>query len=442
MTIKLNRGLDLTLPGAPEQVIGPCPDVSHVALLGADYPDLRPALAVSEGERVRLGQALFTDRRHPEIRYTAPAAGRVLAINRGARRKLSSLVMELDGEEAEAYPAHEPARLASLAPQTVRDALLRSGLWTSFRSRPYNTIPPPDRFPGALFINAMDTNPLAADPSVVLAARAEDFRHGVTAVSRLATGTTYVCKSPATPLEPPGADGVVVAEFEGPHPAGLAGTHMHYLRARPGETERWHVGYQDVIAIGRLLATGQLWRDRIVAVGGPGISNPRLLRAPVGASLVELLAGELAPGCRLISGSVLSGRKATPPDAYLGRYHQQVTAVPEYYARSRSGQAGSRLLSALIPRRPEVIPPQPTTAVNGWPAGMLPVEDFERVWPLRTPPLPLLRALLVRDTETAVALGCLDLDEEDLALCSFVCPAKHDYGSALRATLRECERSG
>jgi Na+-transporting NADH:ubiquinone oxidoreductase subunit A len=442
MTIKLKRGLDLTLPGAPEQVIGPCPELSRVAVLGADYPDLRPALAVSEGERVRLGQALFTDRRHPEIRYTAPAAGRVLAINRGARRRLSSLVIEVDGEEAEAYPAHEPARLASLAPETVRDALLRSGLWTSFRSRPYNSIPPPDRRPGALFVNAMDTNPLAADPSVILAEHSEDFRHGVTAVSRLATGITYVCKSPATPLELPAADGLVIADFEGPHPAGLAGTHMHYLRARSGETERWHVGYQDVIAIGRLVATGRLWRSRIVAVGGPGVRNPRLLRAPAGASLAELVAGQLAAGCRLISGSVLSGRKATPPHDYLGRYHQQVTVVPEYYARSRSVQVRSPLLSALIRKRADIIAPQPTTAVNGWPAGMLPVEDFERVWPLRTPPLPLLRALLVRDTETAVALGCLDLDEEDLALCSFVCPAKHDYGGALRATLREYERSG
>jgi Na+-transporting NADH:ubiquinone oxidoreductase subunit A len=71
---------------------------------------------------------------------------------------------------------------------------------------------------------------------------------------------------------------------------------------------------------------------------------------------------------------------------------------------------------------------------------MVPIEAFDRVWPFPRPPAPLLRALLMRDTQTASALGCLALAEEDLALCTYACPGKLDYGVALRSTLRELER--
>jgi len=435
MLIKLKRGLDLSLTGEPEQAIYPAPALGAAALIGADYVDLTHTLAVAEGERVRLGQTLFTDRRDSEICYTAPGSGYVQAINRGARRHLASVVIKLDGDDAEEFPAHTLESLANLPSETVTEILLRSGLWTAFRARPYGRVPLPDRLPQALFVTAMDTNPLAPDPAMVIADHTENFRYGLTVLSRLATDTTFLCKSPSTNLPVPAVDGLVMAEFQDPHPAGLPGTHIHCLTADDTEPA-WYVGYQDVIAVGKLFLTGRLWPERIVALGGPGIARPRLLRARIGASLDELLSGEIEPNCRVISGSALSGRRATLTTAYLGRYHQQVTVLPELEDRAA---ARPGLLSMLMGR--DRTSRRIDTALNGWPSGMLPLEAFERVWPLRIPPAPLLRALLVRDVETARALGCLSLDEEDLALCSYVCPAKYDYGSALRATLRAIERS-
>ena len=434
MLIKLKRGFDLLITGAPEQVIHPAPPLRSVALMGADYIDLKHSLAVAEGERVRLGQPLFTDRRYSEVCYTAPGAGYVRAINRGAKRRLASVVLELDGDDAEAFPAHASQDLSNLTVETVREILLRSGLWTAFRARPYGRIPPPNLLPQALFITAMDTNPLAADPAIVIAEHAEDFYHGITVLSRLAIDKTYLCKSPSTNLTAPAVEGLVTAEFQGPHPAGLPGTHIHRLTS-DNDVPSWYVGYQDVIAIGKLFLTGQLWPERIVALGGPSLARPRLVRARIGASLEELLSGENVADCRVISGSVLSGRRATRAATHLGRYHQQVTVLPEIANRNAAPGLLTRLLSRDRASRPV------DTAVNGLPSGMLPLEAFERVWPLETPPAPLLRALLVRDVETARALGCLALDEEDLALCSYVCPAKYDYGSALRETLRTIERS-
>jgi len=432
MLIKLKRGFDLPIAGAPEQIIHSAPQLSTVALMGADYVDVKHSLAVAEGDRVRLGQTLFTDRRYSEIRYTAPGSGYVRAIYRGAKKRLASIILELDGDDAEAFPAHESQSLADLSADTVKEILLRSGLWTAFRARPYGRIPTPNRLPHAIFITAMDTNPLSGDPIVVIAEHADDFRHGLIVLSRLATDKTYLCKSPSMTFSEPAVQGLVTAEFQGPHPAGLPGTHIHCLATDSAEPA-WYVGYQDVIAIGKLFLTGQLWTERIVALGGPGLARPRLVRARIGASLDELLSGDSKANCRVISGSVLSGRRATRTAAHLGRYHQQVTVLPEVAG------PGPGLLSTFRDRGRASRPID--AAVNGLPSGMLPVEAFERVWPLQIPPVPLLRALLVRDVETARTLGCLTLDEEDLALCSYVCPAKYDYGSALRATLRAIEQS-
>ena len=433
MLIKLKRGLDLPLSGAPEQVIHPTPRLTTVALIGADYVDLRHSMAVSEGERVRLGQTLFTDRRYSEVCYTAPGSGYVRAIHRGAKRRLASVVIELDGEEAESFPAHDPAELGRLSVTTVQETLLRSGLFTAFRVRPYGRVPAPDQFPSALFVTAIDTNPLAVDPAVVIGENRKAFDQGLTVLSRLPAEKVYVCTSPSANLSIPEVEGIVSVQFQGPHPAGLPGTHIHHL-ARHG-TEAWYIGYQDVIALGKLFVSGELWPERIVALGGSGIGNPRLVRAPIGASLDDLVCDEAAPDCRIISGSVLSGRRATPTAAHLGRYHTQVTVIPEVARRTGLPPLFSRLIGRGRGSR------QIDTAANGLPGGMLPVEAFERVWPLHTPPAPLLRALLVRDAEAALELGCLDLEEEDLSLCSYVCPAKYDYGSALRATLRDIERA-
>jgi len=343
MLIKLKRGFDLPIAGAPEQIIHPAPALHTVALVGSDYVDLKHALAVAKGDRVRLGQTLFTDRRYPEVRYTAPGSGYVRAINRGAKRRLASIVIELDGDDAETFSAHESQSLADLSSDTVTELLLLSGLWTAFRARPYSRVPPPNSLPHALFITAMDTNPLAADPAVAIAEHTDDFRHGLTVLSRFATDKTYLCKSPSTTLSIPVLEGLVTAEFQGPHPAGLPGTHIHCLATHSAEPA-WYVGYQDVIAIGKLFLTGKLWPERIVALGGPGVTRPRLVRTRIGASLDELLSGESKANCRVISGSVLSGRRATQTATHLGRYHQQVTVLPEVANRD----AGPGLLAGLM----------------------------------------------------------------------------------------------
>jgi len=448
LTITLTKGLDIPVAGPPEQRIHDAALVGSVAALGADYPGLRPALCVQEGERVALGQPLFTDKHDPRIRCVSPASGTVAAIKRGSRRALLSIVIALDGDDEVGHTAYGADQLARLDPEKVKETLLESGLWTALRTRPFSRVPSPDAPPHALFVNAMDTNPLAADPAVVIAEHPEDFRNGLQVLARLCDTGLFLCK--ARGAEIPGGDlpGVRPAEFAGPHPAGLVGTHIHFLAPAHAGRTVWHLNYQDAMAIGHLFTTGRLSTDRVVALGGPVVRRPRLLRTRLGANLRELTAGELQDlECRVVSGSILAGRRAADALAFLGRYHLQVSVLAEGRKREFLGwlAPGARrfsvsraYLSSLLPRR--LLPL--TTSLNGSPRAMIPYGAYEQVVPLRLLPTQLLRALLVGDAERALELGCLELDEEDLALCSFVCPSKYEFGPALRETLALIEKEG
>lgn len=447
MQFKLRKGLSIPLAGEPEQVIHDGPAVKSVALLGRDYVGLKPAMAVKQGERVRLGQALFHDKRNPSVAFTAPGAGVVSAIHRGPRRVLQSIVIEMDGDDETMFDPVPPAALGQLDREIVRERLLESGLWTSMRTRPFSRIPAPDVVPFAIFVPAMDTNPLAADPEVVIAERREDFGHGLTVLSRLTDGNVHVCTAPHSKIETPSIDSIVRSQFSGPHPAGLVGTHIHFVSpVGPGRTV-WYLNYQDVIAVGALFTSGRIATERVVALAGPKIKRPRLVRTRLGASTRDLTQGEIEENAvRVVSGSVLSGQRASEWAAFLGRYHLQVSVLAEGSEREFLGWAmpGSNKYSAIRAYTGHIFkgPRRLTTLLNGSPRAMVPIGNFEQVMPLDILPAPLLKALLVRDVDTARALGCLELDEEDLALCAFVCSGKYEYGPFLRETLNEIEKNG
>lgn len=448
MQFKIKKGLNLPIQGEPEQVIYDAPVVKTVALLGADYVGMKPTMLVQEGDRVALGQPLFEDKKNPGVRFTSPGAGVVKAINRGAKRVLQSVVVELEGDAACEFPAFDD--LTAIDTGTVRKNLLESGLWAAFRTRPYSKIPAVDATPNAIFVTAMDTNPLAANADIVINENREDFVNGLAVIRKLTAGNVFVCQAPGAHVPTLNDAQIKVAEFGGCHPAGLPGTHIHHLDGVGVGKSVWHLHYEDVIAIGHLFATGRFWVERIVPLAGPVVGKPRLLRTRMGASIDELIEKETlnSNDCRVVSGSVWSGRRAAGWSAFLGRYHRQIVVLDEGRSRDFMGWAAPGLkkfsvanvfLSSLFGRNKKL---KFTTSQNGSPRAMVPIGNYERIMPLDILPTQLLRALLVRDTDTAQKLGCLELDEEDLALCSFVCPGKYDYGPALRESLAQIEREG
>lgn len=444
--IKIKRGLDLPITGSPEQRIEDARAVRSVAVVGFDYHGMKPTMEVREGDRVKLGQVLFSDKKTPGVVFTAPAAGVVSAINRGEKRVLQSVVIDVDGDDAVTFPAHDAKALEGLAPQQIREQLISSGLWTALRTRPFSKTPAVDAEPSSIFVTAMDSNPLAADPAVIVKEHAADFESGLKVLARLAK--VWLCKADGVSLPGEGVSGVSTESFAGPHPAGLPGTHIHHLDPVSESKSVWQINYQDVIAFGVLFTQGRIWTDRYVALAGPQVEKPRLLKTRLGANLDELTAGELKAGTnRVITGSVFGGRVARGPVAYLGRFHSQVSVLKEGTERQmmhylRAGANKHSVLNIFISKLAPSRLFNFDTSTNGSPRAMVPVGNYELVMPLDILPTQLLRYLVVGDTDMAQKLGALELDEEDLALCSYVCAGKYEYGPILRDNLTRIEKEG
>jgi Na+-transporting NADH:ubiquinone oxidoreductase subunit A len=452
----IKRGLDLPIEGAPEQIIHDGNAVTRVAVIADDYIGMRPTMHVQVGDTVKRGQLLFEDKKTEGVSFTAPGAGTVVAVNRGERRALQSVVVELNANEVAGTPSDDDLvsfeSFTSKVPEQLSDSeitalLQESGLWTAFRTRPFSKVPKPGTQPDAIFVTAIDTNPLAPSMDVIIEGQEEDFEFGLLCISKLTVGTTFLCTGAKTKVPNFPNAGLQHESFSGLHPAGTVGLHVHLCRPVSRLKNIWHIGMQDVIAIGKLFKTGKLDVDRVVSLGGPPVSNPRLLRTRLGASTEELAAGEVAEGeNRLISGSVLSGRTATGEvHGFLGRYHQSVSVLKEGNDREFIGwmlpgqdkfSVVNVYASALMPGKKFGF----TTNTNGSKRAMVPIGTYEKVLPFDIEPTHLLRALVVGDLDRAEKLGCLELDEEDLALCTFACPAKYDYGPALRRNLLELEK--
>ena len=450
MQFTIKESLDLPITGAPKQTIEEGNKVTSVAILGMDYVGMKPRMLVAEGDKVKLGQALFEDKKNPGVIFTAPGAGTVKTIHRGEKRVLQSVVIELKGKLQESFKACSADQIFDLSSEQITENLVASGLWTAFRTRPYGKIPAIDSTPRSIFVTAIDTRPLAADPAVIINERSDDFTNGLAVIAKLSAGKTYLCKATGADIPTGDTATVEVAEFSGDHPAGLPSTHIHLLDPVGVDKTVWHLDYQAVIAIGALFTTGKLNVERVVSLAGPAVKEPRLIRTRLGANTDELVAEQLNDDeNRVISGSVLYGREATGWASFLGYYSNQISALREGRDRELFGWivAGKDKYSAMNvytssrDRASGRLFPL-TTDKNGSNRAIVPVGVFESVMPLDILATPLLKAMVVGDTDQAQLLGCLELDEEDVSLFTFVDPGKHDFAPVLRGNLTKIEKEG
>lgn len=446
--IKIRKGLELPISGSPKQQVINSPSVTEVALLGEDYIDMKPSMKVRVDQKVKCGDALFVDKKNPGVVYTAPASGTIKAINRGAKRKLLSVVIAIEGEDNVEFTKYSAAQLPQLKRQQAVDNIVASGLWPSFRVRPMSKVPAIDTTPAAIFVSVMDTNPLAADPMVVIQSHIEAFNHGLTVIKQLTDGELFVGYDGEQKPDLAQNPLATYQAFGGIHPAGNIGTHIHFLKPVNQQRSVWHIGYQDVIAIGKLFTTGHLFTERVISLAGPLVKEPRLIKTRIGANIDQLIAGQIDDSDeRIISGSVFNGHIAVHHRAFLGKYHNQISVLAEgrekeFFGWLHLGSNKFSVTKAFISHLSSNKEFDFTTTTGGSERAIMPIGSYEKVMPWDILPTQLIRALVVGDTDTAQQLGCLEFDEEDLALCTFVCPGKYEYGPILRDVLTLIEKEG
>jgi len=457
--IHIKHGLDLPIEGAPDQNIqqadlhrSSAQAVNTIGILGQDYVGLKPTMAIREDEEVAAGQLLFSDKKNSALRVVAPIAGKIKAINRGHKRVLLSVTIEADHSGRKTtFENFTRQPVSNFKPDQAKALMIESGLWTAFRERPFGKVPTEESKPAHIFVTAMDSNPLAANPAPIIAQRLQDFNRGLEVIGHLTSGRTYLCTAPEfqeLKLQQDIPSSVTHEVFSGPHPAGLVGTHMHFLAPISMNRKSWYINYQDVIAIGVLFNTGEYDANRIIALAGPHAKKPRLIEATLGASLSELTTNECHEGeVRVISGSVLSGAHSKGFKHYLGRYHLQVSILKEgrergfmeYLSPGKDKHSVAKIYLSQFAKKLKL---PMTTTTNGSQRAMVPIGLYEEIMPLDILPTQLLRSIIVGDTETAIELGVLELEEEDLGLCTYVCPGKYEYGPILRKNLTQIEQEG
>ncbi|WP_163323696.1 Na(+)-translocating NADH-quinone reductase subunit A [Draconibacterium mangrovi] len=433
--VKLRKGLNIKLKGSAEKALDKLPVPATVALKPTDFPGLTPKLSVKVDAEVKAGDALFYDKYHPEILFTAPLGGKVVSINRGERRKILEVVIATDEKIGSAeFKKADPTTLSA---EEVKEQILKSGIWPFIKKRPYGIIANPEEKPKAIYISTFDTAPLAPDYNFVLDGQLDTFQTGVNALAQLTEGKVNLGVSKDSAFT--SLKNVVVNTFEGPHPAGNVGIQIaNTSPINKGEVV-WTISVQDVLFIGRLFETGNVDFTKTVALTGSEVQTPKYYQTTVGAPIATLVEGKLVDADhnqRIISGNVLTGTKVSAK-SYLGFYDSQISVIPEGDEYEFLGWAdpGFNKFSATKAYFGKLFPKKEYTMnanIHGGERAFVLSNQYEKLVPMDILPVYLLKAILVNDIDKMENFGIYEVIEEDFALCEYACTSKIEVQKILR----------
>lgn len=437
--IKLRKGLDVNLKGkaAKEQFQVKKPGV--YALMPDDFTGVKPKVVVKENDVVKVGDALFVDKNHPEVKFVSPVSGKVTMVERGDRRKVLSVRVEADAEQQ--YVDFGKKSVAQMTADQVKETLLETGLFAFLKQRPYDVVPDPAVAPKAIFVSGFNSMPLAADFEYVLQGRETDFQTGLDVLAKMAK--TYLgvsAKQSATALT--AAKNVTVNVFDGPAPAGNVGVQVNHVDpVNKGETV-WTLGAEEVIFVGHLFNTGKLDFTRVIAFAGSEVKKPAYCQMTVGQQLSTLVENRVAEGrtLRIVNGNVMTGVKTTK-DGFLAAHATEVNVIPE-------GDDVHEMLGWIMPRFNDY---SNSRAYCSWLSGkkeyaldarvkggerhMIMSGEYDRVFPMDIFPEQLVKAIITGDIDRMEALGIYEVAPEDFALCEFVDSSKLEVQRIVREGL-------
>ncbi len=437
-TYSIRSGYHLPLKGEAQEIVKEAPSSNSYSVRPTEFYYVKPKLHVGEGDSVKIGSPLFFDKRQPSVIFVSPVAGTIREIQYGERRVIQRIIIEKSGESAEQFPSFRPGEIFSAGKEKIKELLLKGGLWPSIRQRPFDIIASPQKKPDAIFVNAMDTSPLAIDPEFSLKDKKADLKAGIDAL-RVFSSEVHLSigKKDSLFLD---TKNVSVHYFHGIHPAGLVSTHIRHISPLHESKVVWYLNVRDVVNIGSFLLVGQYPTERIVGLVGMGLKERNYFKTRVGASLEGILKHSMEKGKpRIISGNVLTGKKIKYQDS-VGFYDDLVSVIPSVNDPQflgwmmpglRKSSWSRAFLSALLPQSLYSM----DTSLNGEERSLVKTGDYEKVMALDILPSFLVKAILSEDIELMEQLGIYEVAPEDFALCSYICPSKTEFTEILRTGL-------
>ena len=431
--IKLRKGLDVNLKGkaALETVSVKCP--GEYALVPDDFCGMKPKVVVNEGDTVLAGDALFVDKKHPEVKFVSPVSGTVTLVERGDRRKLLSVRVKSDGKQQ--------SREFDLKGD-IKAVLMESGMFAFFRQRPYDVVANPEDKPKAIFVSAFNSMPLSQDFSYVVKGQEEEFKAGIKALSAIAKVNLgiSVAQSKTFLNDVPNCE---VTVFDGPAPAGNVGVQINHVDPINKGEVVWTIGAEEVIFVGRLMKTGRVDLTRTIAVAGSEVKKPAYATIKVGQKLDTLLQGQISDeaSLRIINGNVMTGIK-TSKDGYLAAHATEVNVIPEgdhadefmgwIMPRFNTFSTHRSYLSWLFGKKKEYVF---DARVKGGERHMIMSGEYDKVFPMDIFAGYLIKAIITGDIDRQEALGIYEVAPEDFAIAEFVDSSKLELQRIVREGL-------
>ena len=431
--IKLRKGLDVNLKGkaALETAMVACP--GEYALVPDDFVGVKPKVVVKEGDSVQAGDALFVDKLHPEVKFVSPVSGTVSLVERGDRRKLLSIRVKADQEQV--------AREFDVKGD-VKALLLESGLFSFFRSRPYDVVANPEDKPKAIFVTTFNSMPLSQDFGYVLQGQEKEFQAGISALAKIAKVELGVSAKQANKALTDCKD-CNVTIYDGPAPAGNVGVQINQVSPINKGEVVWTLSGEEVIFIGRLMTTGKLDLTRTIALAGSEVKTPKYFQIKVGQQLTTLLNGQLDldKSLRIINGNVMTGLK-TQKNGYLAAHATEVNVIPEGNdvdefmgwinpLRCKEFSTSRSYWSWLCPKKEYAL----DARVKGSERHMIVGGEYDKVFPMDIYAGYLVKAIITGDIDRQEALGIYEVAPEDFAIAEFIDSSKLELQRIVREGL-------
>jgi len=437
--IRIKKGLDIKLVGVAEKNTTNSSKSSVYAVKPEDFHGIIPKLIAKEGTEVKAGEALFHSKSDPRILFSSPVSGKVVAVERGARRKV--LAVKITADATQVYEDFGTKDASAMSAEEVKNHLFTSGCWPFIKQRPYDVVANPNQAPKAIFVSAYASAPLAADLDYTLAGKEAELQAAITAVSKLTEGKVHVSVGANSNSQLAKLSGIELHKVSGPHPSGNVGTQIAKIDPINKGEVVWVITPQDLVVIGELLLTGKLNLTRTIALTGSQFNKPQYVTAISGASISDVTSNNLSDNnTRIISGNVLSGKEVKATE-FLGYYDNQITAIPEgddyeFFGWNKpifNKISTSRALtfSWLTPKKKYDL----NTNTNGEHRAFVVTGSYEEVFPLDIYPMQLLKAFMYKDLDEMEALGGYEVAPEDFALTEFVCVSKQPHQKIIREGL-------